>query len=40
MTNKDAWPRSAPKDDLFGGFSFVASSSLLNNDAFAAFAQT
>jgi serine/threonine protein kinase len=40
MPNKDAWPRSLPKDELFGGFSFVASSSLLNNDRFAAFAQT
>ncbi|KAF5006079.1 hypothetical protein FDECE_7520 [Fusarium decemcellulare] len=38
LTSKDAWPRSLPKDDLFGGFSFVASSSLLNNDQFAAFA--
>ncbi|TVY69664.1 Serine/threonine-protein kinase psk1 [Fusarium oxysporum f. sp. cubense] len=40
LPNKEAWPRSLPKDELFGGFSFVASSSLLNEDRFAAFAQT
>ncbi|KAF7554958.1 hypothetical protein G7046_g6672 [Stylonectria norvegica] len=34
-SNKDAWPRSVPKDDPFGGFSFVASSSLLENNGFA-----
>ncbi|XEU97946.1 hypothetical protein FSHL1_003233 [Fusarium sambucinum] len=40
LPNKDAWPRSLPKDELFGGFSFVASSSLLNEARFAAYAQT
>ncbi|KAF4332421.1 kinase [Fusarium beomiforme] len=40
LQNKDTWPRSLPKDEIFGGFSFVASSSLLNEDRFAAFAQT
>lgn len=36
MASKDAWPRSAYKDELFGGFSFVASSSLLEANGFAA----
>ncbi|KAH6898438.1 kinase-like domain-containing protein [Thelonectria olida] len=35
MTSKDLWPRSPAKDELFGGFSFVASSSLLENQGFA-----
>ncbi|KAH7163007.1 kinase-like domain-containing protein [Dactylonectria estremocensis] len=37
--SSDMWPRSVPKDDLFGGFSFVASSSLLENEGFAYAAQ-
>lgn len=39
QTSSDIWPRSVPKDDLFGGFSFVASSSLLENEGFAFAAQ-
>lgn len=35
LSSKDMWSRSVPKDELFGGFSFVASSSLLENDGFA-----
>ncbi|KEY72580.1 hypothetical protein S7711_05649 [Stachybotrys chartarum IBT 7711] len=34
MTAKDLWPSGAAKDDVFGGFSFVASSSLLESNAF------
>ncbi|GJN68450.1 serine/threonine-protein kinase psk1 [Purpureocillium lilacinum] len=39
VTAKDAWavggtPASGHKDDVFGGFSFVASSSLLESNAF------
>lgn len=39
QTSSDIWSRSVPKDDLFGGFSFVASSSLLENEGFAFAAQ-
>ncbi|CAM1506973.1 Fc.00g066140.m01.CDS01 [Cosmosporella sp. VM-42] len=35
LTSKDMWPQSPAKDELFGGFSFVASSSLLESDGFA-----
>jgi hypothetical protein len=35
VTSKDAWPMSgSTKDDVFGGFSFVASSSLLESSMF------
>jgi hypothetical protein len=34
MTAKDLWSSSAAKDDVFGGFSFVASSSLLESNGF------
>ncbi|EFZ00459.1 serine/threonine protein kinase domain protein [Metarhizium robertsii] len=35
VTSKDAWPMSgSTKDDVFGGFSFVASSSLLESGMF------
>lgn len=34
LATKELWPRSPPKDELFGGFSFVASSSLLENQGF------
>lgn len=35
LTCKDPFAQSLPRDELFGGFSFVASSSLLENDGFA-----
>ncbi|OAQ72376.1 serine/threonine-protein kinase psk1 [Pochonia chlamydosporia 170] len=36
VTSKDAWPTTgSAKDDVFGGFSFVASSSLLESSMFA-----
>lgn len=35
VNGRDNWPVSAPKEDLFGGFSFVASSSLLESSGFA-----
>lgn len=34
VTAREIWPASAPKDDVFGGFSFVASSSLLEGHMF------
>lgn len=34
ITSTDAWARSLPRDDPFGGFSFVASSSLLESNGF------
>lgn len=33
-SSTDAWSMTPPKDDVFGGFSFVASSSLLEKHAF------
>lgn len=35
VTAKDAWPQGLSKDDPFGGFSFVASNSLLESNGFA-----
>lgn len=37
---REQWPASAPKDDVFGGFSFVASSSLLESNCFPLATQT
>ncbi|KAH7328977.1 kinase-like domain-containing protein [Stachybotrys elegans] len=34
ISAKDPWPASNSKDDVFGGFSFVASSSLLEGNGF------
>ncbi|UKZ59446.1 uncharacterized protein TrAtP1_000749 [Trichoderma atroviride] len=34
VTSRDFWPGSPTKDDMFGGFSFVASSSLLESGGY------
>ncbi|KAL6891246.1 kinase-like domain-containing protein [Trichoderma longibrachiatum] len=34
VSSRDVWPSSPPKDDPFGGFSFVASSSLLESGGY------
>ncbi|EGR52715.1 uncharacterized protein TRIREDRAFT_119616 [Trichoderma reesei QM6a] len=34
VSSRDVWPASLPKDDPFGGFSFVASSSLLESGGY------